>query len=193
MSDASVPVIVLAAGGSERFGTPKQLAPWHGTTLLRHAVRTALDAGTGPVIVMLGAHAPALRDHLADSGVTCLEHSSWREGMGSTIARAAAHVSSHWPAAAGLIVMACDQPRVTDAHLRALVDRHRELRCEAVASAYAGTIGIPALFDGSLATRLSDLQGDRGARLLLESVRTESVALPGGELDIDRPSDTQST
>lgn len=184
-----VPVIVLAAGDASRFGSPKQLAPWKGTTLLKHAARTALDARVGPVLVVLGAMADRMSEELAGLGVTTHEHHGWREGMGSTIAAAIGVQRQRWSIAPAVIVMACDQPRLTATHLQALVDRHRSVPCDAVASSYAGTIGIPALFDTRLAARLDALQGERGAKRLLESVRTESVPLPGGELDIDRPGD----
>ena len=44
--------IVLAAGGSSRFGSPKQLLPWKDTTILNSVVRTAIASGLEPVIVV---------------------------------------------------------------------------------------------------------------------------------------------
>ena len=53
--------IVLAAGGSSRLGVPKQLIPFRERPLVWHAVRTAIDAGLSPVVVVCGAAASDVR------------------------------------------------------------------------------------------------------------------------------------
>ena len=58
-------IVLIAAGESRRLGTPKQLLPWAGHTLLRHAALTALEADLGPVIVVLGSNQVACRAALA--------------------------------------------------------------------------------------------------------------------------------
>src|SRR5213078_4433048 len=56
--------VVLAAGGSSRFGRPKQLLTFHGETLVRRAVRAAAEAGCNPVIVVAGDLADSIRSEL---------------------------------------------------------------------------------------------------------------------------------
>ena len=46
--------IILAAGGSSRYGQPKVLLDWHGQPLIRHVSKTALKAGLNPVVVVTG-------------------------------------------------------------------------------------------------------------------------------------------
>src|ERR1700737_5294608 len=55
--------LILAAGASQRMGTPKALLPWHGTTLLEYALQQARDAAVADIVVVLG---PATQ-HLAHS------------------------------------------------------------------------------------------------------------------------------
>src|SRR5437764_15035617 len=66
---ASVAGIVLAAGQSTRMGRNKLLLPLGGTTVLRRAVGTALEAGLDPVFVVLGHESDRIRDEL--SGLSC--------------------------------------------------------------------------------------------------------------------------
>jgi molybdenum cofactor cytidylyltransferase len=87
----------------------------------------------------------------------------------------------------------CDQPAVTSRHLRMLVGAWRKTGNNIVASSYAGTLGVPALFAAIHFPELRQLTGDRGAGALLAHYAQSvySIPLPGGELDIDTPTDMQ--
>src|SRR5438045_1251928 len=60
----NIGAVVLAAGGSSRFGRPKQLLLFRGETLVRRAVRAAAEAGCDPVIVVAGNLADVIRSEL---------------------------------------------------------------------------------------------------------------------------------
>ena len=82
---SNVGIVMLAAGGSTRMGTPKQLLPFRGRTLLRHAALTALESVCRPVVIVLGAHADALRPELDGLDVHVVENKDWPEGMSSSL------------------------------------------------------------------------------------------------------------
>ena len=52
----NIPNLLLAAGASRRIGTPKQLLPWRGKTLIEHQIETLLKTDQ-EVYLVLGAHA----------------------------------------------------------------------------------------------------------------------------------------
>ncbi|HKP93984.1 MAG TPA: NTP transferase domain-containing protein, partial [Chthoniobacterales bacterium] len=60
----TIGAVILAAGGSSRFGQPKQLLSWRGETLIRRAVRAASEARCDPVIVVAGETSGTLRFQL---------------------------------------------------------------------------------------------------------------------------------
>ena len=96
------------------------------------------------------------------------------------------------PLAPGVLLMGCDQPRLTSAHLRALIECFTAQSGLAIAaSAYAGTHGVPAGFPRAVFPHLAALRGDKGARALLAAppCPVASIALDGGEVDIDLPAD----
>ena len=187
----SIGIAVLAAGASTRLGRPKQLVVHQGSTLLRHAARTAIDAALGPVLVVLGAGAEACREELDGLPVGILIHDGWREGMGSTIS-AAAQAMTKDGAVAALILTACDQPDVGPGDLRRLAAAPRHKGVAVVGSAYAGTVGIPALFARSRFPALIALTGDAGAKAVLraEGAQLASVDCPAAAFDIDAEADT---
>lgn len=173
-----IAALILAAGASTRFGSPKQLARLRDETLLDRAVRTAGQAELSPIIVVLGAHAQEIRSvcHLSSAHVVL--NPAWESGMASSIHCGMEALALHSHPVAGCIVMTCDMPAVTAEHLRRLAN-HKEI----VASGYAGRRGVPAFFPASIFHALAILEGDLGARELIQAA--PAVDLPHGDLDID--------
>ena len=185
---------MLAAGESRRLPGPKQLLRFRGVTLLRHAAQTAVAAGAGPVVVVLGAASTArqLRFELVDLEVTIVENARWKDGMSSSIRAGIDALEKAGPPDAALI-MTCDQPHVTAALLKQLVAAYGAppTRPPAVACAYAGTVGVPALFDRALFPELKALEHDQGAKRILERhlPRIGRIPFEQGAVDIDTPED----
>jgi molybdenum cofactor cytidylyltransferase len=174
-----IAAIILAAGASKRLGQPKQLVEIGSEMLLQRAIRTAHEAGCAPVIVVLGAsHAEIIARTNLHHAVTVI-HSAWRKGMASSLR---VGVEAIPKAAEGVVLLTCDQPAVSAAHLRSLM-----VSGNVTASAYAGRHGVPAYFPASMFAELMKLYGDAGARELLHSAA--AVDLPGGELDVDTLAD----
>lgn len=187
----NVAAIILAAGGSSRLGRPKQLLPYKGSTLLRHAVETALASRCRPVVVVLGANAPESRAAIEDLPATLVLNENWQAGMGSSIATGIAALAGEARGAAdAVLVMLCDQPNLTSAHLDRLTDSFLA-GAEIVASEYAGTLGVPALFSRPYFFELAALDPTQGAKPLLVKHASSVVAVPfpAGEIDIDTPED----
>ena len=180
-------VVVLAAGASIRLGQPKQLVRYGGELLINRAIRVALEAGGDPVFVVLGANFEQTLEALTTDKppVRVLVNQAWRTGMASSVALGAA--AAERVGADQLILMACDQPAVSPAHLKRLIEISEGEHV--VASAYAGRRGVPALFPDFAFHALEDLSGDWGARSLLQRAEVLTAPLPGGEFDIDTPAD----
>ena len=157
--------IVLAAGASRRFGSPKQLALVTGEQLLVRAVRICSEAGLSPVIVVLGANADQIEASCDLSGAIMIRNPAWGLGMASSIRAGVAALDTHHVDAA--VITACDMPLVTSAHLRALValaDKEKT----SVGSLGNDWTGVPACFHATAFPLLLKLEGDTGARKLLD-------------------------
>ena len=179
-------VIILAAGASTRLGRPKQLLPWQGVTLLQYAVQTALTVTTQPVVVT-GANSEHLAAALDPGQVKLVFNPSWQQGIASSIRCGLQALLNRTPGPDQVIFMVCDQPFVTAELLLDLINEKQKSRKPIVASAYADTLGIPALFDKSLFPQLLDLQGDTGAKRLIQQYAGNVAFIPfeKGAYDID--------
>jgi molybdenum cofactor cytidylyltransferase len=77
--------IILAAGGSKRYGQPKQLLNWRGEPFVRAVAKTALEAGLTPVIVVTGAYADKIEAAVRDLTVLIAHNQDWQSGQASSI------------------------------------------------------------------------------------------------------------
>jgi molybdenum cofactor cytidylyltransferase len=184
-----VGALVLAAGGSSRMGTAKQLLDFEGEPLVHRAVRTAFEADMTPIIVVLGSEADKVQAVLSDFSVDFVVNDDWADGLstsirvgvrralewtGQTVSCPAAQATGQFIAETedhivGFVLMVADQPNVTPYLLRELRECFALARAggqpaSVVLPSYQGRKGNPALFDITLLPRLEALRGDVGAR-----------------------------
>jgi len=184
-------IVILAAGESTRMGEPKQLLKYRGRTLLRHTVDVARSLPCSPVTVVLGAHAEDIRAQFEAPRVALVENPDWREGMGTSLRTGLTALLDAHREITAVIFMLCDQPFVTPAHLRTLVETHKKRGRPIVASEYDGGLGVPALFARTLFPELLALNGADGARQVIGTHRAKAIGVPfsEGAVDIDTPAD----
>jgi molybdenum cofactor cytidylyltransferase len=184
----SLHAIVLAAGASTRFGSPKQLIRLQGRPLLQRTVANAVDVAGHAVTVVLGAHAGELAPLLRHSPASIVINREWSEGIGSSIRAGIARMPS---SADAVLLLLADQAAVTVEDLRRIIGVWRRQPHCIVAARYDSITGVPAIFPRSDYAALAALRGDQGARALLrgKSDRIVPVALASAAIDIDTPED----
>jgi molybdenum cofactor cytidylyltransferase len=183
----NVGALILAAGGSTRFGEPKQFLKFEGETLLRRIAKAAHDAGCAPIVVVAGNCADRVSAELHDLPVYVVQNAEWRGGIGTSIKCGLAHLRN---AVSAIVILACDQPFVSVEIIRKICGERRPI----VASGYAKTIGVPALFDSRYFDALASLPDTAGAKSLIEAHAAEVavVPFPEGVIDIDTCDDYEA-
>ena len=173
--------LVLAAGGSTRFGAQKQLAELDGVPLLEHSLRTMRTAPIGRVVVVLGSGAEEIASKVDLHGADPVVCARWEEGQSASLACGLAELAD----CEAVVVTLGDQPRVSpDAIRRVIAGRNG---AAAIRATYNGNPGHPVLLEHALFEALRDVTGDKGARNLLLSVPVRDIPcddLGGGE-DVD--------
>lgn len=188
--------IILAAGGSTRFGQPKQLLDWRGQPFVRAVARTALESGLAPVIVVTGAHADQVETALAGLNIRIIQNDDWASGQGSSIRAGVASLlstsrsqASRQAQPGGVIFLLTDQPQVTPSILHALVEKHAEGLYPIVAPMVMDQRANPVLFDRATFNDLMGLVGDVGGRAVFHKHRVEYLPWHDDRLllDVDTP------
>lgn len=180
--------IVLAAGGSERLGQPKQLLRWKGETLVEKVARTAVDAGLSPVVVVTGAFADKVRAALIGLPVEISYNPDWEMGQASSVKAGLRGLNEKIGAAVFLL---SDQPFVNKSIIRALVEQHSQTLAPIIAPLVDDLRGNPVLFDRTTFAGLASLEGDIGGRALFSRYPVDWIPWHDSNLllDIDSQSD----
>ena len=88
--------VILAAGGSRRMGEPKQLLPVRGRPLLKSALAAACDSRLDEVVVVLGAHADAIRRSVRLGRARVVVNPDHLQGMSTSLKPASSRSPRAW-------------------------------------------------------------------------------------------------
>ncbi|HEX5855279.1 MAG TPA: nucleotidyltransferase family protein [Thermoanaerobaculia bacterium] len=179
--------VVLAAGSSTRMGRNKLLLPIGRETVVRRAVREALEAGLDPVVVVLGHEAEEVRAELR--GLPCLAvvNADHALGVGTSLRAGIAGAAAETRVGAAVVLLA-DMPFVTASSIRTVVEKHRVSRAPLVLSRYGDVDAPPTLYDRSLFPELLALaEGHCGKKVVRRHAHEAAVVASsvGALRDID--------
>jgi molybdenum cofactor cytidylyltransferase len=181
--------IILAAGGSKRFGQTKQLLNWHGQPFVRAVAKTALDARLSPVVVVTGANADEVEKAVNDLDVGIVRNDDWQNGQGTSIR---AGVQALPPKTGGCVFLLADQPQIPVSVIRALIETHANGLHPIVAPlVMMERRANPVLFDRVTFPDLLALEGDVGGRAIFSKYKVEFMPWQDDVLllDVDKPED----
>lgn len=182
--------ILLCGGSGKRFGGAKLLAATSAdaTPIGVRSARSLLE-GAGNALAVVRAGDEVLAAALRDAGCDVLETQDSARGLGASLA-AGVRASRD---AEGWLVALADMPLILPATHRAVAEALSRGARLAAAVDSAGRRGHPAGFSGDLRADLEALDGDEGARSVIERHRAwlEVVRVddPGIFFDVDTPAD----
>lgn len=181
-------VVILAAGSSQRLGQPKALLEIDGETLIHRALRIALETKPFDCIVVSRIDDHRIASAISDLACRISPCAEASRGMAASLRHGLRLLDARCSAA---LIVLTDQPALDSTHLCALRDAWRNQPSHAAASAYADTVGVPAVLPRSWFETLTGNNSDQGARELLRARPDEVciVAAPNLAFDIDTQAD----
>ncbi|WP_242502575.1 NTP transferase domain-containing protein [Flavobacterium anhuiense] len=186
-------IIILAAGNSSRLGRPKQLLKHKESTLLKNTISEALKIQNSFLIVVTGANHDVIEKGINLPEIKLSFNSEWVSGMSSSIVKGITELMLLNPDCEQCILSVCDQPFVTSSVFENLINQSKRTEKGIAASAYAETLGTPALFHQKYFEELLKLKGREGAKKLIKKYADDVVSVPfeKGNIDIDTEEDYQ--
>ena len=153
--------VILAAGGSQRLGRPKQLLDWQGQTFIAQVVQNALEAGLAPLVVVTGAESEAVGAAIAGLPVTVVHNPDWQAGQSTSMKAGLAALPA---ACQAVMFLMSDQPHCSPLLIRSVMASYFTQRLPIAAPRIAGRRANPVLFDRETFEALRTVEGDQGGR-----------------------------
>ncbi|KXF83308.1 nucleotidyltransferase family protein [Enterovibrio coralii] len=157
--------VILAAGAASRFGSCKSLALINDQPLIAFPLKAANEVAMDTYVFTGRWHEEiqnrAIQHHWKANIVLA---PMWENGIGDVIAFATSELERDYDA---ILFMLADQPAVTGNNIELLLKVFDEHPCDAVCCQYRDTVGVPAIAARSMFAELKTLNGDNGAKHLL--------------------------
>ncbi len=173
--------VILAAGESRRFGSPKVLLQLNGEPLIRRIAKTALGSFLKPVSVVVGAY-PEVSKVISDLDVRVIENRFWMLGQSSSIKTALENLPETIEA---VIFLLGDQPYVNSMILQKLLHAFSISHTPIIAPVVNGQRTNPALFSRETFSSLMEISGDTGGRQIFHKFPVELIPWDDEKLLID--------
>jgi molybdenum cofactor cytidylyltransferase len=169
---ARLGAVVLAAGGSERMGSPKALMAWGTTTLLGYALQQARAAGVDEIVVVLGPATSHLAQQLLETRVAI--NAEPETGRSTSIRLGCEAMTDD---VAAVLIQSVDQPCPANI-LTALFEAVDQVTDLAVPT-FAGRRGHPVVFAGRLLPELREVnEQEQGLRSVVRRHADQLVEVP---------------
>jgi molybdenum cofactor cytidylyltransferase len=199
--------VLLAAGASTRFGSPKMLAPVPpgGRPMLAHVIDTWREAGFEEIVVVLGNDAASLREKIEEellrvskrAGVRFVENPNWESGMFSSVqcglSALREHPSTH------IALAPADLPFLRSSSLRTLLDATNLPEADSrtlLVPVCGQRRGHPLVIPAALAARVLSWPADARLNQLFAEPDVKVLHLEGFDetilVDVDTPGDLEA-
>lgn len=175
----NIDCVLLAGGSSKRMGEPKMLLSLDGTTLFEYVIDRHLGSSLRRVCAVVPGWLAEFNDLIERSGSERLAFVRLpREcGMSESLKTGWNHVIKTWRPDAVMISLA-DKPLVTPGIIDSVIGGFEHSRCRICVPVFDGRPGHPVILRADLDGEVRRLEGDRGARSLIEANRDDVCEWP---------------
>ena len=189
LKEKKVAGIILAAGGSSRFGGVKQLLPWGRTNLINTVIGTAKAAGLEPIVVVLGANSEKIRETIEDPDIQIVNNSNWDKGQSTSLKAGVNGINND---VEGVVFLLCDQPQISVNLVCSVVEEGLRTG-KVIIPIIDDRRANPVYFPKSCFALFEKLEGDAGGRQIVSSCPHTTLQWVDDWMakDIDKPEDYQ--
>ena len=183
-----ISAILLAAGQSKRMaGENKLTKEIKGSPLIKHSIKNILASSINELIIVLG-HQKEIIEKLIDKHekIKFVFNKDFESGMSSSIKTGLDHLSKNTEA---FFICLGDMPMINSNIYNQLIKSRNQKNI--IVPTYKGQQGNPVLFTNSMKDKIMNIQGDLGAKKILELNKDKILNLEINNQSITKSFNTQ--
>jgi len=166
--------VLLSAGYSSRFGSPKACAPFQGKTLIEHLQENLITSFVDEVVVVLGSGAPIMQSYLLKhKKVKDVYNKDYNFGQTSSLKAGLMALSSDCE---GFLILPVDFPFIHQELVDQLIKKFLDSRPLVLIPSYQGKKGHPPIVSIRLRNEILAMENSVGLNTLFRKYKDE-VAL----------------
>ena len=182
--------LLLAAGSSKRFGSPKALAMVDGKTVIQHIQMTLVNSNVGEIVVVLGDHVESIKSHILNhKRVRVVYNKDYNLGQTSSFKAGLRAVSLE---SSGIMLLPVDVPFIKTATVNSLIEEFDKNNPAILIPTYQEKKGHPPIFNVYLKDELLCWQDTFGLNEFARKHQADSVAISAGDEGVLRSFNTPS-
>lgn len=186
--------IIAAAGKSERMGKPKLLLPLGHQPLFTYVCKLASQLGLNPITLIVGEHAEEMRQSVTNiKNISIVLNPYFNKGMATSLKLGVETMENKVDA---VLIFLADQPFIPKLVVDSLIRSYQQNQgMLIIRPSFQGKPGHPVLFSSLLFPAFHELQGDEGAKRIIQKYHKQLQIIPFHHpfwgYDIDTPEDYQ--
>jgi molybdenum cofactor cytidylyltransferase len=181
--------LILAAGTSQRMGSPKALLRIYGRTFLEHIASEAQQSNLTEVKIVLGSQAELILERLPQLTANVVINPEYEQGQLSSLIRGLKTLEGY--SIDGLMLFLVDHPFVNRDLINELLDWFSSHNNPLVIPTFKKQRGHPIIFAHELFPELINAPVDAGAIIVVRKYQDKILHVETGQagilLDIDTP------
>lgn len=168
--------VILSAGKSSRFGSPKALARINGETVIEHQQKTLLKTRINEIIIVLGAYAEEIEPFVFNSErINIVFNKNHKSGQTSSFKSGLEKVSSE---SKGVMLLPVDYPFVRPETFNVLSEKFLEIRPSIIVPVHGNKKGHPPIFSSNLKGEILSLSNSTGLNTLIHKYEEDIFCFP---------------
>ena len=175
--------VILAAGSSSRFGSPKQLAHYKGKSFIETIIDTSLKVSFSERLVVLGFAYETILKKIYNYDINIINNQDWEAGQSESVKLGVNYLIDKNVNA--ILFLLVDQPQITTSMINKVIIEFAYNKPNIIVHDYLGQNRHPILFSHKVFQDLLKIKGDKGGRQLFDKYSPKKIELSDDYLAID--------
>ena len=178
--------VILAAGMSTRMGESKLSLMLDGKPIVEHVINKVEVSEVDEIVVVFSKYSKAVKAIAQKHGLRTLENHKTEQGLSTSVKCGLSQLLG----TEAVMFLLGDQPFIETKDINLLIEHYKSNRGKIVVPINYNGRGNPVIFPEKYYNEILTLEGDKGARLLLEKYADEVIFVEIEESKIQFDIDT---